>query len=479
MAERVFCVDFGSAYTKVALRRDPEADSALLPCGGGDLDFWVPTVVLVDRRGTEPKLEFGYQAAGRAAGGGIDIYANFKKDLFTAPAPASDKPRASPLDALLQSDEFAALAAKYSVSQHQVAALRTMAGSARTLVGTPGERVVSLEAHRQANAVKLVYNFFVWLRKQVLDACGRLGAPGLKFEEFPVRVAVPALTPDGNLADQPSCKLLREALHRAGWPIHTEQPFVTEPEANAVGILTQADNSLNRRRRINLGAMFNKGPLMSVLKGDVNYPTYRALVIDVGAFTTDFAALTVDTDGKPFVPETGAGFRTAKHSVAFGVSDLDARVREAVPKEKREWLERASRKEFESFQEGAYSPGRGYRVPGVGVFGGDTDGETDACVTEFGNRLMQEIAKFCADHQPAKMQELIITGGGASIPKVRDALIAAAQACGNTFVKIHAPDLKRGRTGSGPLVDKLDDQFTRGGSAIGGASIYFERSYYS
>jgi hypothetical protein len=478
MAERVFCVDFGSAYTKVAIRRDPTADSTLLACAGADVDFWVPTVVAVDRRGAEPRLEYGDRAADLRSGGGIDVYTNFKKDLFTNPTTTSDKPRLSPLDALLQSEEFATLAARFSVLPGQVAALRTVAGAARALAGSPGERVVSVEAHRQANAVKLTYNFFVWLRKQVLDACSRLAIPGLKFEDFPVRVSVPALETGTDLTAHASCRLLHEALHRAGWPLHTEQPLVTEPEANAVGILTQAGNSLNRKGRINLGEMFNKGPLITVLKGDAHHPTYRALVIDVGAFTTDFASLSVNTEGKPFVPEMGAGFTVTRHSVPVGLSTLDTQVREALPKEKREWLDRAPRREFVAFQVGAYTEGRGYRVPGLGVIGGEADRPVmQSCLNDFCKRLTAETQTFCERLDPASMQELILTGGGNSIPAVREALITAASNGGTPFVKTHAPDLKRGQAGTS-LVDKLDSQFTRGGSALGGASIYFEKSYY-
>ena len=75
------------------------------------------------------------------------------------------------------------------------------------------------------------------------------------------------------------------------------------------------------------------------------------------------------------------------------------------------------------------------------------------------------------DQLPATMQELILTGGGSNIPAVRDAIITAAQTGGTSFVKIHAPGVKRGK-GTSPLVHKLDDDFARGGSALGGASIY-------
>ncbi|MBN9122719.1 MAG: hypothetical protein J0I06_26840 [Planctomycetes bacterium] len=478
MAERVFCIDFGSAYTKVALRRDPTADSSLLHCGGAEVDFWIPTVVLVDRRGTEPKLEFGDRAAGRAAGGGIDVYTDFKRHLFTAPAPADGTPPLAPLDALLQSAEFAALATKYEVNGAQVAALRQLAGAARTLIGGPGARVVSAEAHRQANAAKLAFHYFNWLRRQVLDACSRLPATGLKFEDIPVRVSVPALIPGADVAQHPGCKLLREALHRAGWPLHPELPFVSEPESNAVGVLTKAGNVLTRGGRIHLGEMFSKGPLITVLKGDPNHPTYRALVIDVGAYTTDFASLFVKTDGKNATAETGAGFAVQQRSVPVGVTGLDASVRESLSPEKREWLAALPHKDFENFQRLAYTEGKGARAPGLGTVGGDADRDAmHSCLSDFARRIVDEAMTFCSALGPANMQELILTGGGSSIPTVRDALIAATQSGGNTFVKTHAPELKRGKAGAA-LVDKLDRDFTRGGSALGGASIYFEKAYY-
>jgi hypothetical protein len=477
MAERVFCIDFGSAYTKVALRRDPTASSTLLACEGAEFDLCVPTVVAMDQRGAKPRFEFGDRATGIKAGSGIHVFTNFKKDLFLDPAPALDNPALPPLDALLQSDEFAALAAKYFVPSTHVAALRSMTEAARTLFARPEERAVSVEAHRQTNAARVALQFFGWLRTQVLSACAKLDAPGLKFEDFPVRVAVPALVGD-DPAQHSACKLLREALRRAGWPLHPDQLFVTEPESNAVGVLTKGANLLSRAARINLGEMLGKGPLNTVLKGDPNYPTYRALVIDVGAFTTDIASLHVDTGGKPYDPVIGAGFALRATSERLGASDLEAMLPKAFPGAKRAWLEQTSRKEFMAVLQVVLGEGRSYRVPGLGFVGGDDDRESiQACLDEFGKRLIEAVTRFCDGLEPAQMQEFILTGGGSSTPAVRDALIAAAQVNGHKFVKFHATDLKRGKPGS-PLVDRLDAQFARGASALGGASIYFEREYY-
>jgi hypothetical protein len=75
------------------------------------------------------------------------------------------------------------------------------------------------------------------------------------------------------------------------------------------------------------------------------------------------------------------------------------------------------------------------------------------------------------------VQELILTGGGSNIPAVRDALLKAASALpGNAVVKTHAPGLKK--TFANTPVGDLKDKFSRGASALGGASIYFEPACY-
>ena len=325
MVERVFCVDFGSAYTKVALRRDPQARGELVACADAGTELWAPTVVAADWSKGEARLDFGYKAAGIKPGGPIKVYADFKKDLFSTAVDASGPP---PLDALLQSEEFEALAAKYGVLPTQVAGLRMTAGAARALVGGTGDRAGSSEARRQDEAKRVAYHYFKWLRERVMDACGTLPATGLKYEDIPLRVTVPVLGEGGDPAQHPGCLRLREALGSTGWKLD-DRLFVSEPESNAVGILTHASNALTKKQKINLGEMFGKGPLITVLKGDRHHPTYRALVIDVGAFTTDFAALSVDTGGEPFDTSAGAGFGVVQRSVRLGVTNLDASVRAA------------------------------------------------------------------------------------------------------------------------------------------------------
>lgn len=475
MAERIFCVDFGSAFTKVALRTAPQEDSALVPCTDEGLELWAPSVVAADWTAGEPRLEFGYRAAGIRPGGKIVVYTNFKKDLFAPPA--ADAPALHPLDALLQSAEFEGLAAKHSVPPTWVAGLRMMVGSARAMFGTGDGG--SGEARRQEDAKKLAYHYFKWLRERVLAACERLPHTALKYEDIPLRVAVPVLGTGDDLDQHPGCKRLREALGLTKWKLD-QRLFVSEPESNAIGVLSKATNALSKRNKIHLGEMLSKGPLNTVLAGDEHFPTYRALVIDVGAFTTDFAALTVDTEGKRSGGDTsgGVGFRVVQRSVPFGVTDLDASVRAGLSDENRALLDALARKDFVEFQVGSYAAGTGYRIGPGRVLGGGTDRDVvQKCLEAFTARLTDEAAAFFQGLEPASKQELILTGGGNSIPTVRDALLkAASQAPGNPVVKTHAPGLKKSKAGL--QVDGLNDRFARAASALGGASIYFEKSYY-
>ena len=475
MAERVFCVDFGSAFTKVALRTAVQEDGALIPCSDEGFELWAPTVVAADWTSGDARLDFGYRAAGIKPGGKILVYNNFKKDLF---APQADAPDAHPLDALLRSDEFEALAAKHNVPAHWVTGLRGLAASARAMFG--GADAPASEGRRQEEAKRLVYHYFKWLRERVLQACERLPHTALKYEDIPLRVSVPVLGADADLSQHPGCKRFREALALTRWKLD-QRLFVSEPEANAIGILTKATNALNKRNRINFGEMLSKGPLNTVLAGDEHFPTYRALVIDVGAFTTDCAALTVDTGGKKSGADTtnGVGFKVVQRSLAFGVTDLDASVRAALPQEKQAALDALSRLDFARYQDSTYVSGTGYRVgAGKVTLGGPADRPAvEQCLGAFVARLTAEVAAFLQQLEPASKQELILTGGGNSIPAVRDALIAAAaQAPGNPFVKTHAPGLKKAK--AGPPVDPLDDKFARGASALGGVSIYFEKDYF-
>jgi hypothetical protein len=475
MADRVFCIDFGSAYTKVALRRDPTADTHLVAYPRGreaEAEFCFPSTVAVDRR-SKPVVEFGDRAADLQSGGGIEVYRNWKKAVFQVPDVAG-RAAQPPLEALLASDELRQLADRYGVAAGQVGYLQQLVGAAKGLIVGPTGPVASAESQKHANAARIAVHFFAWLRQQVLDACTRLPTTGLKYEEIPVRLAVPAFAHGKDFESNPGCKVLTDALGRAGWPLHPDRPVVAEPYSNAVGVLTRGANVL-KRSGIDVGGMFSKGPLITVLKDPEHYPAYRAVVIDVGAFTTDFAAVELKPGGDA-ATNPDAAFTVRQQSVPLGISNLDARVIEVLPKEQGDWLRRAKALEWDDFRQAVYTDGKGFRRPDVGVIGGPTGSAVSAAVADFAKQVATEVATFCGGLDAHGLQELILTGGGNSVPTIRGAIQEAAHSGGHDYVKTHGPALKK--TTGGPPVARLDEAFARGGSALGGASIYYEKDYY-
>jgi hypothetical protein len=202
-------------------------------------------------------------------------------------------------------------------------------------------------------------------------------------------------------------------------------------------------------------------------------------VIDVGAFTTDFAAVMLKPDGNN-TSEPDSNISVIQKSLPLGISDLDSHVIEALPKEKGEWLRKIRPLDWEDFRPAVYTEGKGVRTTDLGIIGGPADAEAVRnCILDFIKRLTEESAKFLdslGTIPTGTIEELILTGGGSFIPAIREALQAAAQSGGRSFAKTHAPSLKR--VSGGPSIDRLDTSFARGGSALGGTSIYFEKSLY-
>jgi hypothetical protein len=251
-------------------------------------------------------------------------------------------------------------------------------------------------------------------------------------------------------------------------------PVVSEPASNVIGVLTKASNVVHKGR-IQLAPMFTKGPIITVLNDYEVHPTYRAVAIDVGAYTTDLAALSLDTRGER-VLEPERAIRVVQQSLPFGISNLDARMMSLMNQRNPDSSASLSAKDWGTFQRLVYADGKAYRNPKIKLsIGGPADAEVTQELTGFTKELSTEVEKFCAGLAPANIEELILTGGGSLIPSIRTAVQQAAHAGGHQYVKAHAPGLKR-QTGGSP-VNKLDDQFTRAGSALGAASIFFEGWY--
>ena len=81
----VVCVDFGSSYTKVAIRIGWDGFTVLAdnwPMASEELTFCIPSVVAKARRGSESEWLVGVDAANQPPGDGVTIYRNWKATLF-------------------------------------------------------------------------------------------------------------------------------------------------------------------------------------------------------------------------------------------------------------------------------------------------------------------------------------------------------------------------------------------------------------
>ncbi|HUR55656.1 MAG TPA: hypothetical protein VMZ71_16080, partial [Gemmataceae bacterium] len=378
-----------------------------------------------------------------------------------------------PLDALLQSPELRLLAEKYGVAPGQLNHLSQLVGSARGLLGVSLSGSGSTEAKLQKNAGIIAAHFFRWLRNATLEACGPLRATGLNPEAIPVRVTVPAFAHGRGVETHPGCQVLTHALAQAGWVVHPDRPIVSEPYSNVVGALTEGRNILTPKRRAQLGKMFRDGPIMRPVSTPRDHPKYRAWSIDIGAFTTDFAALDVESGGH----EIGAldeAITVRQHSVPLGILNLDERVLDVLPSEQREWLKTAGTFEWMDFRQRVYTNRQTLRTVAIGAIGGP---KVDQAIADFAKQLASACEQFVSEAPPVKLQELVLTGGGNAIPTVCEVLTNTMRGGGREFVHVFWPQPAKRTEPSG--VRKLDTPFARGGSALGGASIYFEREFYA
>jgi hypothetical protein len=488
-------IDFGSAYTKVALRRacDQPSDLVSVPTLNLDeLHVCVPSVVAVDRSGAVPRWDFGLDAVDLQDGAAVTVFRNWKPALFadSAPVPAvrrqpvsrkvavsqfaghgNDLFGAALLEARQEKaillEELAELTGLAVEDVRQIAArhchsLERLREEVERLRGT--EAPSSETAPVVTEVREAALEFFRRLRDFITPACraAAVADPG----DLPVRVCVPAFRP-ADAGTTPADQRLLELLREAGWQSDENHPIVTEPYANAVGTLTNGANVVhfpNGRKwpRIHLGRMFGWGSLVQAWRTR-DPAEYVVLVIDIGAYTTDFAALHFDAcdDGVP--PQIGT------RSVPLGVTDLEETVKRALSPAAADWFAGLPLRRREEVKRLLLTLGQPVRVPVIGTVGMGAEAErVREAVGAFSRRVAGEADQFLAAEGSPVIQDLILTGGGNNIPGVRLALTNHLK---GTCKRIHSP-------GSSSLGKRdgyqIEQRLVRGASALGAASIYFD-----
>ena len=478
MADGLFCIDFGSAYTKVSIRRGRRTNAEMLSDPEhttDELNICVPSAVVIDATGTPPRYTFGLPTESRRSGGSITVRRNWKKELFFPPheeasAPAPTPRPATRLERLVHSDAFRLLAEQHRVTQAELHSLQRLVIHATSLtlpIFPAGQPPSAADPH-----LRIAGEYFTWLRSVVLNACASLTPAVEKPEDYPVRVTVPGFAPESELAKHPGCIRLAAALRHAKWSLHPDRPFISEPYANSIGALTQGSNCTR------VADMFRRGLLITALASPGAHPEYRVVVIDVGAFTTDFAALTLRTGGRTITLDE-LEFESKTVSVPLGMSDLDEQVLHALTPENQKYMrEEAPTADWRRFRRDVYLLSRPFNSP-VGQIGGPPERpQIDQQFRSFCQRLETEAECFFGPLGDVPFKEVVLTGGGCTFPWIQETLIVAAERGRSPFRKVHLPAVPpnvRQRT-SGPtqVVAPLEGPIPRGATALGGASAFFE-----
>lgn len=424
----ILSIDLGSAYTKVAIRTGWGASSALLNDRHqphGEIQFCIPTVVAcLERNGAERWLA-GVAAAAVQRGPEVLVMENWKAGLFGFPSSLSG-------------------------DQCRLAAVK----------------------------------FFELLRES-LDLSGYWeGVEGL-----PVRVCVPALGDRQSVQDT-----VAGVLSDSGWNAASGRLTVFEPESNTLGVLTRGINatvvppSLDFQRPLGrtpyLQDMLEPGLRRAFERWEKGEP-YGVLVADVGAFTTDFGYALFDTS---LWDDSWKAPRIEQASFPTGVRDLDASIRKQLDTKARAAIDNVSSADWETRKAVLYSGQQvAFRDPRGGVVYVGTASERPLVnreIQNFAKSILELQREFRSSRGLNRINAAIMTGGGMMIDGVREAI---ANALGSeATVRLHDlmdPEEPLRSLSSGNRTPQpaeiegrlhLNHQLVRGGSAIGGCSVFFE-----
>lgn len=420
---KLLCIDLGSAYTKLAVRASWNATSELLG-SDDDRDEWafcIPSIVArIDRRGVQWRI--GEDALETEPASNVVLHRNWKADLFAGGAKAT---------------------AAAEVARHFFAELH------KYLRGKGHERL--------------------------LATCR-------------TRLCVPCLP--GNEAVAASLQL---AAEEAGFSFVDERPCIFEPESNVSGVLTRGKNKTWRDKPWDplcpsYHVMFKETTsrflprLQAMARAKFIKPfIYRVLTVDIGAFTTDlscveFKVVDGDVDGLER-PEV------CQESQSIGIGDLDKKILKQLGPEAEETFAAKSAKDWEIVKRLLYDgqPAR-IRKPQGGVLALGEDDQfykIAKTIERFAGRVQAAITAFC-EKSGGEIDEAVLTGGGAMISSLREAVTDELRdSVTEDILDLLDPEeasrfLYRATPTAIEARTKTNRQLLRGGSAIGGCSVFVD-----
>jgi len=437
---RLVSIDLGSAYTKVAIRRDWNGEADLLrdlPLASEEVDFCVPSVVArVEGKGGT-RWMIGAAAGAQAPGEGIRIYRYWKARLFATGPQAR-------------------------VSRDQM-------GQAPDADGGDDYEQVAIQ-------------FFRGLRESLEHS-----PYGGDVAGSAVRVCVPKIDAgdmDGRVA------LILDA---AGWRPAHGRVTVYEPESNACGMFTRGRNATwyppaapftpRAGRSLHLVKMLEPEGLLQALRRMAG--SFGVLVIDIGGFTTDFGYVEFDTS---FSSDDWHRPTIIQQSYELGIRELDQAIYDSLDEDAQRAIRRLSPSEWDALKVDLYG-GRPVTLGGDGgrprtIGGGDDGGRTGEALRTFAERVIAVRDTFLRDHVRGPINAQTLTGGGSMIAPLHRAVVQALATDPDARV-YDLLDEDEPRQTLGQRGGRVDDaaveararrnqELVRGGSAIGGSSVFFE-----
>lgn len=417
---KIICIDFGSAYTKIAMRSSLEKGSRLVEDHplASEPTYCVPSVVARVTRGGRTRWAVGEAAAALSPGDGVDIHRYWKAKLFD--------PAVSGL--------------------------------------------------KREHLNEIAVQFFQQIRSSLVRI-----AP--EAERYHTRICIPKLagteTNDGQVV---------RILEEAGWHPAETRPALFEPESNAIGVFTRGRNATHSPKKYRPNElrpyflrMFDQDGFLAAMRNLRD--SYSVLVVDIGAYTTDFSYIMFDTDVEN--PP-----RIRQVSRELGIGELDQLVRDHLDRSSQHALDQMSTSEREKAKLQLYA---GKEWGAVGTSGrmikigeGAEKQAIAKAITVFASRVTDAEIAFRDEFVKGPVNAYVITGGGAFIPAVRSAVIQRMSAARfYDLLDRDEPDrvLLRKQDANGRMyLDSKDVEarlkqnrdLMRGGSAIGGASIFFD-----
>ncbi len=319
-----------------------------------------------------------------------------------------------------------------------------------------------------ASAVIVTQQFLRWLREKVEES-------HIALEEAEVRVALPAFE---NSAEKAS--VVARCMKMAGWDCPAILK-VTEPYANVLGLFTAGQNHLWKDKFggvfLDYGQMFGmdsgyvkraRGTVLGDARGG---SVYRVLVIDIGAFTTDVAALAFDVRS-----EQDGLTKVEQDSYAVGViNQLDRPLFKAIEKRHGFSVGDVSFEQSEQMKMDLYQ-GKSHSllIKGKGGFeiGGETD---DNLVKKYTKEFAREVCMIVGNHiEIQKPDEVRLTGGGSLIGTVTAEVKTLLRA---KRVRVQSSDgFEAALKGSAKwrVWNDTGEALVRLATAVGGASVILQ-----